>query len=451
MFGRMSTSTTESSTGPAVLTPLDAPPRADHAVAPVGPALAPQSLGRRLIERFALLAFALYHLPLFLNNYATLGGGGISQTGLAISWGHLFTPPGVWVARHVLGVTGPMPNAYAGDNGDVGEEFGRLLIAVVIGALVTACWTMADRKRPRSRWTGDALQVLLRYSIALGLASYAIAKILPVQFPAMEPLTLEQRVGDLTPIALLWTFMGYSRPYAFFGGLMELLAVLLLCTRRTATLGAFICVAVMTNVAMMNYAYGVPVKLYATMVVLSAAVLLIYDAPRLVAAFLRSRTPLPAPRLSSWQDRIPTPLRWTAKGLLLGSVLLSSVVGLRAAVNQPAPSTAIGGLWIVTSFAQDGQAPDTSRWSQVFVGGKDLGLGLATHRFIWCQTTPGSTPNAVVAMCSQNRRVALHWDTSGRTVQIDGTFNGTRVTASARRAEKSDYRLMQAKFRLITD
>ncbi|HEX5051877.1 MAG TPA: hypothetical protein VFZ65_08910, partial [Planctomycetota bacterium] len=52
---------------------------------------------RRAIGRFALLAFALYHLPLFVNNYPSLGGGGFDDTGLAAKWGHVFTPPGVWV------------------------------------------------------------------------------------------------------------------------------------------------------------------------------------------------------------------------------------------------------------------------------------------------------------------------------------------------------------------
>src|SRR6185503_10757887 len=111
------------------------------------------------------------------------GGGGFSDTGIAAKWGHVFTPPGVWVARHVFHMTGPMPSAYQGDNGDIGEEFGRLLLAVVIGAIGAAVWTVIDRRRPRARWAGDALQLLLRYSIALGLTGYAVAKLLPQQFP----------------------------------------------------------------------------------------------------------------------------------------------------------------------------------------------------------------------------------------------------------------------------
>src|SRR3954462_13236250 len=102
------------STELARVAPLDMASRAEHAADWAAPA--PQRLGRRLVERFALIAFGLYHLPLFLNNYPSLGGGGFSETGLAARWGHVFTPPGVWVARHVFHITGPMPGAYQGDN-----------------------------------------------------------------------------------------------------------------------------------------------------------------------------------------------------------------------------------------------------------------------------------------------------------------------------------------------
>src|SRR5262249_57596872 len=90
------------------------------------------SAGRRLLERFALIAFGLYHLPLFLNDYPTLGGGGFSQDGLAVRWGHVFTVPGIWIARHLFHITGPMAGGSAGDNGDVSEEYARLLLCLVL-------------------------------------------------------------------------------------------------------------------------------------------------------------------------------------------------------------------------------------------------------------------------------------------------------------------------------
>ena len=310
------------------------------------PSTQPKGIARRSLERFALIAFALYHLPLFLNNYPSLGGGGFNDTGLAPRWGHIFTPPGVWVARHVFHLAGPMPRAYQGDNGDVAEEFARLLLCVVIGLAGAAIWSAVDRRKPRAPWVPETLRVLLRYSIALGLASYGIAKLLPMQFPPLQPFVLGQRVGDLSPMALLWTFMEYSRPYAFFGGLMECLAVLLLCVRRTSTLGALVCLAVMTNVALLNYAYGVPVKLYATMIVLSAAVLVLYDGPRLISALVTRRAVPALEERSVFHDRIPTRLRWAIKLLLVGSVTVSSVsamtsamASMRARPGSPADST----------------------------------------------------------------------------------------------------------------
>ncbi|HEY4137457.1 MAG TPA: hypothetical protein VGN65_03310, partial [Casimicrobiaceae bacterium] len=149
--------------------PLRASPPSDFEPSSGDSANTRSRLYLRLAERFAFISLALYHLPLFLNNYPSLGGGGFNDSGLAVKWGHVFTPVGMWVARHLFHMSGPMPTASAGDNGDVGEEFGRLLVACVIGLVAAVVWTVADRRRPRARWVSEAQQVLLRYSIALGL------------------------------------------------------------------------------------------------------------------------------------------------------------------------------------------------------------------------------------------------------------------------------------------
>ena len=216
------------------------------------------SLPRRLLGRFALLAFGLYHVPLFLNDYPTFGGGGFREDGLSHAWGHIFGHVGLWVARNVLGRTGPMPYALDGDNGDTAEEVGRLLVGVVLAALVAVVWTIADRKRPRARWVEAALHVLLRYAIVLGLASYAMAKLYPIQFSPLSPIALERRLGEMTPFGLLWSFMKYSSAYSTFAGVMEMLVVVLLAFRRTATLGALLCLPVLANVALMNLFYASP-------------------------------------------------------------------------------------------------------------------------------------------------------------------------------------------------
>lgn len=412
-------------------------------------------IARRGLERFALIAFALYHLPLFLNNYPSLGGGGFNDTGLAPRWGHVFAPAGVWVARTVFHMTGPMPLAYSGDNGDVGEEWGRLLLCIAAGAAGAIAWTLADRKRPGGGWVGGALRLLLRFSIALGLASYAMAKLYPQQFPPLTVMGLEDRVGDLTPMRLLWTFMQASRPYNFFAGVMEMAAVLLLCWRRTATLGALICITVMSNVALLNYLYGVQVKLYSTMIVLSAAVLALYDAPRLLAFFVRNADAAPASLGFPPADRLSAPVRWTIKAVLVGSVILSSYVVMSPADARAAAPSPLDGAWQVSAFSRDGQALESTgnpaRWRRLIVANGGVAIRFETDSITRCRRSPSADAGRLSFACARNRQGDLQWTRTGDTLRVDGTFDGAKVSATARHLEPADYPLLRSKFRLIYD
>jgi hypothetical protein len=412
-----------------------------------------RSPAQRFVDRFVLVALGLYHLPLFLNNYPSLGGGGFKDTGLAISWGHVFTGPGIWVARHLFHMTGPMAAARNGDNGDVGEEFGRLLLAIVIGLVAAAVWTAWDRDRPRGAWVRETTRVMLRYSIALGLASYAIGKLLPMQFPPLSPLTLDQRVGELRPMALLWTFMEYSRPYAFFGGLMEMVVVLLLCFRRTATLGAIICLAVMANVMAMNLAYDVPVKLYSTMIVISAAILALYDLPRLTAFFLTNRTAPPAEGsfIHRRVGRIP---RWTIKTVVVGSVMVSSIAAMRPAIAGRTSTAPLNGSWAVTSFMHNGPTPDTlgdpSRWRRIFIDPSSVMIRYENDSLIGCGRQAAGTYDIALA-CGRGHNGTLRVLLDGNVLWLTGTFDGQPVRISSRSTNPWDSRLLKGGFRLIFD
>ncbi|HEY4307741.1 MAG TPA: hypothetical protein VGM82_24915 [Gemmatimonadaceae bacterium] len=411
----------------------------------------PRRATQRFLDRFALIALGLYHLPLFVNNYPSLGGGGFNDTGLAPKWGHVFTIPGMWVARHLFHITGPMPTGNNGDNGDVAEEFARLLLAIVIGAVVAAIWTLRDRDEPRSGWVREAIRVLLRYSIALGLTSYAIAKLFPQQFPPLTSLGLDQRVGDLRPMSLLWTFMQYSRPYALFGGVMEMVVVLLLCFRRTATLGAIICMAVMANVMLMNVAYDVPVKLYATMTVISAAVLALYDAPRLIAFFLTNRTAPPAEPSFIHRRVAPVP-RWIVKGLVVGSVIVSSFIAMAPSANRRPTSSATAGSWAVTSYTRPGVSPDSvndaTRWRRFIIDEHSFIIRFANDSLVACQYQAVTVRMMVTC---RGHEGFLHWLRDGDQLFVDGPFDGGEVRISSKLTKPEDYRLLRSKMRLITD
>jgi len=104
-------------------------------------------------------------------------------------------------------------------------------------------------------------------------------------------------VGVLTPQALLWSFMGSSRAYTIFVGAGELTGAMLLCFRRTTTLGALLLTAILANVLAMNLAYDVGVKLTAANLLAMAIILVGYDGRRLFDLFIRQQ-PTAAPEFA---------------------------------------------------------------------------------------------------------------------------------------------------------
>jgi hypothetical protein len=237
--------------------------------------------------------------------------------------------------------------------------------------------------------------------------------------------------------------MQYSRVYAFFGGLVELIAVVLLCYRPTATLGALVCLAAMTNVALLNYAYGVPVKLYATMVLLSAAVLALYDSRRLFDVFVRNR-PVDASREPTVvQDLVPTRWRQAIKVTAIGSVTLSSVVAM-APTLRPIPASAVEGTWSVIA------ASPSISWRRMTVD--DVGVTVATSgdSILRCRRTRADA-TVLSLQCGDGHVGELRTARERDTLQIEGTFDGVPVSATATYVDRANYRLLATPFRWIFD
>jgi hypothetical protein len=122
------------------------------------------------------------------------------------------------------------------------------------------------------------------------LATYGVIKVFDRQFPAPTAERLLSTIGDASPMGLMWTFMGASRPYEQFGGAMELLAATLLIFRRTRLLGALVACGVMGNVFVLNLCYDVPVKLFSGELLAMAAFLAALDTRRLLDLLLLNRT-----------------------------------------------------------------------------------------------------------------------------------------------------------------
>jgi uncharacterized membrane protein YphA (DoxX/SURF4 family) len=227
---------------------------------------------------------------------------------------------------------------------------------LIAAAVATVVWSILDRRRTRYDRLAALLRVFLRYHIAIQMLGYGFAKLFTGQFPAPTNGRLMQAYGDSSPMGLLWTFMGNSRAYTMFAGAAEVLGGTLIVFRRTATLGAIVVLGVMTNVAMLNYCYDVPVKLFATHMVFMALIVIAPDARRLADVLVWHRATAPADwRWTPANKR----LRW-ARRLVKGALvvfLFGYFVrdGVKSERGDGAPKPAYSGMYDIAEQQPDGR------------------------------------------------------------------------------------------------
>ncbi|HEX4960790.1 MAG TPA: hypothetical protein VF173_08120 [Thermoanaerobaculia bacterium] len=275
----------------------------------------------------------------------------------------------VWIGRHLFHITYKI--ALSGDgSGDTTFRWLLLLCYVILAGVVTVVWSVLDRTRGNYERLHQWLRLLLRFSLAVAMIVYGTTKVIPNQMPIPRPYTLLQRVGELTPMRMLWTFMGTSPAYETFTGLAELLGGLLLLVPRTTLLGALVCVADMTMVFLLNMCYDVPVKIMSFHYLGMSLILVAPDLHRLAGLFLFNRTVEPAetppplfvrPRL----NRAPHVLLFLLGLYVIGASVLGAIERYK---RQNPPRPPLYGVWSVEDPAGDtlaGRDADPERWRWV--------------------------------------------------------------------------------------
>jgi hypothetical protein len=190
-----------------------------------------------------------------------------------------------------------------------------------------------------------------------------IARLIPVQMPPPSPFDFLRRLGELTPMELLWTFVGASPIFQSFTGLAALAGGVLLLFPRTALLGALICAANLTMAVALSLCYDLPFTPYFSFLLLLAVLLIAPDLRRLANLFLLDRAVEPA--------KEPVTARAPQLVMLLLALCViawSSIsAGLRFKELYP-PKPPFYGAWSVEEFAVNGEDvpmftdPDRWRW-----------------------------------------------------------------------------------------
>ena len=330
----------------------------------------PWSVAHRIVFRFLCCYFLLYMAPDppgRLDLVDVIPGG----SWLANAYGGLWHKLVPWVAIHIFHLSGKATTYFPTGSGDTTLDYIENLLFAVFAAVAAVVWSLADRKRKDYRRLDSWLRLAVRYTLAFTMFTYGFAKVVPLQFQSPGFQKLIEPYGDFSPMGVLWSFMGASMAYTIFAGMCEVVGGTLLLFRRTTTLGAMVSFGVLLNIALLNFCYDVPVKLYSANLVLMAIFLAAPDLRRLLNFLVLNHRLKPVPPGRRWM-RIGAVV---FQVLFVGYFIYSEIEGGWTAyketyINPKRPP--LYGLYDVESFMRNGQElppsiTDTARWREVLI------------------------------------------------------------------------------------
>ncbi|HYK03741.1 MAG TPA: hypothetical protein VE974_18430 [Thermoanaerobaculia bacterium] len=400
------------------------------------------SLGTRIAFRFLFVFLLLMNLPAPLENIPVVG---YSIYDWFASFWSAIVPP---MAQAVFGVEADVLNPTG--SGDRMADYIHLFISSVAAGVTTLLWSLLDRKALSYPRLHKFLRVYVRFTLAFTMIQYGAIKIIKTQFPMPGLDRLVQPMGEFSPMGLLWTFMGVSTAYNVFTGLGEIVGGLLLTTRRTTLLGALVSAGVLAHIAMLNFSYDVPVKIFSLLLLLMALFLIAPDLKRVAAFFLENR----AVRTRKWVLVLRTLIVVGITGMTLYQT--SQRQRFMAAEIKPSPLT---GLWtvgelVVDSVPRPPLLTDATRWQRVIFS--DRGV-LTVQTVDGKRTRYRTTVSGGRELKLQRYRIPdagrlAYLTPNASTLVVDGTVEGKRIHATLQKEDTTkSFLLLNRGFHWITD
>jgi hypothetical protein len=220
----------------------------------------------------------------------------------------------------------------------------------------------------------------------------------------------------------------------------------------------------MSNVAMLNFSYDVPVKLLSSHVLLMSMFLCLPDLGRLVHFFVLNRPAAPAelPPLfgrRQWGNYGAVAIR-TALVIAFCGYMFYQAYDAQATYGDRAPKSPLYGIWNVEEFTIDGeQRPalitDQTRWRRlVFDRPRLIGIQLMSdaRKRYGLQLDEGSRTMTLSKFDQPAFKATLtyqHLDAD--VLNLEGTFDGQPVLAKLRRQDASNFLLLSRGFHWINE
>jgi len=366
----------------------------------------------------------------------------------------LLEPTVVWFGKTFLNLADLQKITNTG-SGDTAYDYVLILLMIILSFLFSIIILLINRKQKNYRQLYLFAIVVARYYVALTMLSYGFAKIFNGQFPANGYTRLDEKVGDMSPMGLVWTFMGASRTYTFISGLLEFTGGALLLFRKTKTFGALFAMTVMVNVTLLNFLYDVPVKIFSLHIVLLCVFILSYDWKILYNFFVRHRTEkLDYNKLRVKRKWMQVSLQ-VIKLLLIIGIFYMNITGLWGTLKPTV--VPMEGAYTVKKFILSSDTAsaaihkDSITWSKMYLEYKDwVSIRYNSDTTLWKNIEIDTVSKTFTLKNTDSTQYALlHYKLQNDTLLLSGMIQKDSANILFIRKQKKDYSLVKRGFRWV--
>jgi len=340
-------------------------------------------------------------------------------------------------------------------SGDTTLDYWVVLINIGLAAVVALVVLLADKKQRTFKDLHWFTVVVARYYVAMIMLSYGFAKLYDGQFPANTFGRLEEKVGDMSPMGVIWTMMGASKGYTFVSGLLETIGGLLLLFRRTKTFGALFSMTVMINVALLNFFYDVPVKIFSSHIVLFCLFIVSGDAIALYRFFV-----LHQPSQLRFQKRTADK-RWKRITLICLKCLVFAffIFSFSSMFFYKPPAVPMEGAYIVKKFTVNNQevppcSTDSLGWKKLLIsyaGRASIVLNNDSTKAFQGVVDTGKKTLTLRKTDRDNIYAYLHYNTQKDIAIFTGNIGRDTVRIETKTKKKEDYPLNKRGFHWVNE
>lgn len=362
-----------------------------------------------------------------------------------------------WFGQKVMGLE-TLEKIEMTGSGDTTFDYVKLLSTAVFSLLISSVIFVFTFRRSSYDKLLNFVTTYGRYYVGLYLIDYGFLKLHGGQFPFPSISRMEQTYGNSSPMGLLWTFMGYSKPYSMFTGLGEILGGTLLLFRRTSVIGSLITFIIMANVALMNFAYDVPVKLFSAHLAVISFFIFYPNLIYLFNFFILNKTT---------QIKV-APLHFSNKRVRLVRIVLKSliVIGIPAlaiiqevSYSAEGPNHDLNGTYLTQQFhtsldSVPSRIADSTRWAKMLIENNRSRIVLVNTKSLNFKAAIDTSKKIIALSLYNDTATTYHLSyrqLSDTTFFVTGKFKSDSIFISFKRKQLKDYPLVNRGFHWINE